>query len=50
MSTDEMGSSTDDAADARVYERPDEFIPERWTSRPELTKDDTLLAPFSVGM
>lgn len=35
--------------DARVYERPDEFIPERWTEGPELTKDATVFAPFSFG-
>ncbi|KAM0335212.1 hypothetical protein ACHAQA_000254 [Verticillium albo-atrum] len=35
--------------DARVFVRPDEFVPERWTSKPELTKDASVFAPFSVG-
>lgn len=35
--------------DERVFSRPDEFIPERWTTKPELTKDASVFAPFSVG-
>ncbi|EGY22529.1 averantin oxidoreductase [Verticillium dahliae VdLs.17] len=35
--------------DARVFARPDEFVPERWTTAPELTKDASVFAPFSVG-
>ncbi|KAL9943998.1 hypothetical protein D7B24_000866 [Verticillium nonalfalfae] len=35
--------------DARVFVRPDEFVPERWTTAPELTKDASVFAPFSVG-
>ncbi|KAM5376429.1 hypothetical protein ACJZ2D_005483 [Fusarium nematophilum] len=35
--------------DERSFVRPDEFIPERWTSKPELTKDSSIYAPFSVG-
>lgn len=36
-------------ADARCFERPDEFIPERWTTQPELVKDGSAFAPFSMG-
>ncbi|KAF4980177.1 hypothetical protein FZEAL_3755 [Fusarium zealandicum] len=35
--------------DKRVFERPNEFIPERWTTQRELTKDDSVFAPFSIG-
>ncbi|KAM0540773.1 hypothetical protein ACHAPJ_013518, partial [Fusarium lateritium] len=35
--------------DERCFARPDEFLPERWTSNPELVKDSTIYAPFSVG-
>ncbi|KAI9702665.1 MAG: hypothetical protein M1820_006049 [Bogoriella megaspora] len=31
------------------FERSNEFIPERWYSRPELVKDKTAFAPFSLG-
>ncbi|CAJ2501230.1 Uu.00g040830.m01.CDS01 [Anthostomella pinea] len=31
------------------YIRPDELIPERWYSLPELLKDDAGFAPFSAG-
>ncbi|KAI5924848.1 putative cytochrome P450 monooxygenase [Camillea tinctor] len=32
-----------------AYERPDEFIPERWYSQPSLVKDKAGFAPFSIG-
>ncbi|CCT74170.1 related to pisatin demethylase cytochrome P450 [Fusarium fujikuroi IMI 58289] len=35
--------------DERNFARPSEFIPERWTTSPELTKDKTVYAPFSIG-
>ncbi|KAM5360147.1 hypothetical protein ACJZ2D_013962 [Fusarium nematophilum] len=35
--------------DERAFERPTEFIPERWTTRRELTKNATVFAPFSIG-
>ncbi|KAF5027079.1 hypothetical protein F66182_791 [Fusarium sp. NRRL 66182] len=35
--------------DERCFVRPNEFIPERWTSRPELIKDGSVYAPFSTG-
>ncbi|KAJ3538809.1 hypothetical protein NM208_g5743 [Fusarium decemcellulare] len=35
--------------DKRAFERPNEFIPERWTAQKELTKDASIFAPFSVG-
>ncbi|KAL4895626.1 cytochrome P450 [Aspergillus ambiguus] len=31
------------------YERPDEFIPERWYKYPEMIKDKTVFAPFTLG-
>ncbi|GAB1212266.1 hypothetical protein ATERTT37_001398 [Aspergillus terreus] len=30
------------------YEQPDEFIPERWYKRPELIRDKTVFAPFTI--
>ncbi|CEJ93656.1 hypothetical protein VHEMI09232 [[Torrubiella] hemipterigena] len=35
--------------DARVFPQPDEFIPERWTSKPELAPNPAAFAPFSMG-
>ncbi|RKL41492.1 hypothetical protein BFJ72_g5384 [Fusarium proliferatum] len=35
--------------DKRCFEKPNEFIPERWTTRPELIKDASVYAPFSTG-
>ncbi|KAH7073023.1 cytochrome P450 monooxygenase-like protein [Paraphoma chrysanthemicola] len=32
-----------------AYELPNEFLPERWTSRPGLVKDKSAYAPFSLG-
>ncbi|XXH00984.1 hypothetical protein Hte_007335 [Hypoxylon texense] len=32
-----------------AFPRPDEFIPERWYSQPELIRDKRAFAPFSVG-
>jgi hypothetical protein len=37
------------ATDPRAFLRGDEFIPERWTTQPELVRDRTVYAPFSVG-
>lgn len=37
------------AAVSCAFADPDEFIPERWTSRPELIHDSRAYAPFSVG-
>lgn len=31
------------------YVYPNEFIPERWYSRPELVKNKNAFAPFSLG-
>lgn len=33
-----------------VYERAEEFVPERWYSRPEMIKERSGFAPFSTGM
>jgi cytochrome P450 len=36
--------------DERYYERPLEFIPERWTEEcPELVKDKSVFMPFTLG-
>lgn len=35
--------------DPRTFPKGDEFIPERWTTEPELVKNSTPFAPFSVG-
>lgn len=35
--------------DERNFEHPNEFIPERWTSRPELTRNASVYSPFSIG-
>ncbi|RYP82600.1 hypothetical protein DL769_001594 [Monosporascus sp. CRB-8-3] len=34
---------------ASAFEDPDEFIPERWYSRPELIRDKRAFGPFSFG-
>lgn len=36
--------------DDRVFERPQEFLPERWTTQPELVKDPSAFIPFNGGM
>jgi cytochrome P450 len=33
-----------------AFEFPDEFIPERWYSRPELVRDKRAFGPFSFGL
>lgn len=40
-----MFARTDD----RFFERPDDFIPERWTTQKGLTKDASIYVPFSTG-
>ncbi|KAF3386264.1 hypothetical protein F1880_001608 [Penicillium rolfsii] len=35
--------------DGRVFARPDEFLPERWTTKPELVKDPSAFIPFNTG-
>jgi cytochrome P450 len=34
----------------KFFVRPDEFIPERWTTRPELVIDKRAYIPFNAGM
>jgi len=36
--------------DERNFKRPEEFIPERWTTKPELTVDSSVFIPFAYGM
>lgn len=35
--------------DERNFSRPNEFIPERWTSKPELIQHPEIHNPFSIG-
>ncbi|KAJ6012324.1 hypothetical protein N7522_002679 [Penicillium canescens] len=35
--------------DPRAFERPTEFIAERWTTSPELVKDKSVFIPFNTG-
>lgn len=35
--------------DERFFAQPDDFIPERWTTRPELVLDRRVYAPFNTG-
>lgn len=35
--------------DGRVFARPDEFLPERWTTEPELVIDSSAFIPFNSG-
>jgi cytochrome P450 len=35
--------------DARFFEKPADFIPERWTSRRDLVKNKAVFIPFSTG-
>ncbi|KAK4448808.1 Tryprostatin B 6-hydroxylase [Podospora aff. communis PSN243] len=35
--------------DPRAFDRPEDFIPERWTTRPELVRDRSVFIPFNIG-
>ncbi|KAH6843376.1 cytochrome P450 monooxygenase-like protein [Chaetomium sp. MPI-CAGE-AT-0009] len=35
--------------DERAFAYPTEFIPERWTTRPELVRDKSVFIPFNTG-
>ncbi|KAH7157917.1 averantin oxidoreductase [Dactylonectria estremocensis] len=35
--------------DDRRYVRPNDFVPERWTTKPDLVKNTSGFAPFSMG-
>ncbi|KAL2264565.1 hypothetical protein VTJ83DRAFT_7075 [Remersonia thermophila] len=35
--------------DPRAFAYPEEFIPERWTTRPELVRDRSVFIPFNAG-
>ncbi|KAH8706024.1 cytochrome P450 monooxygenase [Talaromyces proteolyticus] len=35
--------------DQRVFSRPEEFVPERWTTQPELVKEPSAFIPFNSG-
>ncbi|PLB48736.1 cytochrome P450 monooxygenase [Aspergillus steynii IBT 23096] len=35
--------------DERMFARPNEFLPERWTTQPELVKDPAAFTPFNIG-
>lgn len=36
--------------DVRNFEKPDDFIPERWTSKPEMVLNRSAYLPFLIGM
>jgi cytochrome P450 len=36
-------------ADESIYEKANEFIPERWYSKPDMIKHKDAFAPFSTG-
>jgi cytochrome P450 len=35
--------------DERYFDRPNEWIPERWTSKPEMIKERRAFVPFGMG-
>ncbi|KAF7521787.1 hypothetical protein PCG10_007884 [Penicillium crustosum] len=35
--------------DPRAFERPNDFMAERWTTNPELVKDRSVFIPFNIG-
>ncbi|RAQ58915.1 cytochrome P450 oxidoreductase [Aspergillus flavus] len=35
--------------DERAFVRPDEFLPQRWMTQPELVKDASVFIPFNAG-
>ena len=35
--------------DEKIYPKPEEFIPERWTTQPELVLNKAAYLPFSTG-
>ncbi|RMZ81077.1 hypothetical protein DV738_g2396, partial [Chaetothyriales sp. CBS 135597] len=35
--------------DERCFARPNEFLPERWTTKPELVRDASVFTPFGTG-
>ena len=44
------GSYTNTEVAEECFALPDNFIPERWSSQPELIKEHRAFAPFSLGM
>jgi hypothetical protein len=44
------GDNAKEIAADKAYVDPNSFVPERWFSRPEMIKDKTCFAPFSIGM
>ncbi|PMB65937.1 Tryprostatin B 6-hydroxylase [Beauveria bassiana] len=42
-------ANADFGLDKEAFPRPNEFIPERWTTKPELVVDRSVFFPFSVG-
>ncbi|KAF5618353.1 pisatin demethylase cytochrome P450 [Fusarium sp. NRRL 52700] len=35
--------------DERYFTDPDDFVPERWITKPDMVKDNSIFAPFSIG-
>ena len=48
ISTERLITNTEVAEECFI--RPNDFIPERWYSQPELIKERRAFAPFSLGM
>jgi hypothetical protein len=42
-------SIADDEIVESCYEKATEFIPERWGEKPEMVRDKSVFAPFSIG-
>lgn len=38
-----------DQTDERYFQRPEEWLPERWSTKPHLIKDRAAFIPFSTG-
>lgn len=44
-----MGAWLTELTDERYFVSPEEYIPERWTSKPDLVKNASVFSPFSIG-
>jgi hypothetical protein len=44
-----FSTNTASVLDERLFPRPEEFLPERWTTQPDLVKDPSVFVPFSTG-
>lgn len=44
-----LSAHANETLDERAFVKPTEFIPERWTTRKELTLDSSVFTPFGGG-